>query len=47
MWAFVLVGCLAVLAVGVQIVNTQLSEDTGGVVERPESSSSKRSEEKK
>jgi hypothetical protein len=47
MWAFVLVGCLAVLAVGVQIVNTQLSEGTGGVVERPESSSSNRSEEKK
>ena len=47
MWAFILVGFLAVLAVGVQIVNTQLSEDTGGVVERPESSSFKRTEKKK
>ena len=35
MWAFVLVGFLAVLAVGVQIVNSQLSEATGGVVDRP------------
>jgi len=31
MWALVLVGSLAVLAVGVQSVNTQLSVDTGGV----------------
>ena len=47
MWAFVLLGCIGLLAVGVQLVNTQLSEDTGGVVERPESTNAKRSEEKK
>ena len=47
MWAFVLLGCIGLLAVGVQLVNTQLSEDIGGVVERPEPSNAKRSEEKK
>ena len=35
MWDFALVGFLAVLAVGVQSVNGQLSEATGGVADRP------------
>ncbi len=47
MWIFALLGLLGILAVGVQMVNTQLSEETGGVVERPESSSTQRSEHKK